>query len=114
MTLFIKLKTGNIIGNPIIEDNIRALFPGRFDDNHIFAPEDMIDIGYTLYVQTDPPVTAFPQKAIQTGIYLGTNNIAYQGWAVIEMSEEEKNAILEQKRIECESERSICAQCSIE
>lgn len=114
MTLFIKFENGELIGHPILEDNIRDLFPGRFQADHVFTPEDVIDSGYTLYVKTDPPIATFPNKVIETEIYLGSNNIAYQGWAVVEMSEEEKNIVLEQKRIECDIERSNCAQCNIQ
>ena len=113
MALFVKIDQGLVVSNLMIEENIKALFPEKFTDTHAITSEDLLDIGYAIYVRTEPPAVIFPNKVIEDGIRLGEDNIAYQNWIVVEMQEEEKNAHLKQKRIECENERLKCDQCAV-
>lgn len=107
MTMFIKLENGLPIGYPIVEDNLRYLFPNKFPNSYIFTPLDVEPLGYGIYEFTQIPTIEYPMKAVETVSVKGNDGIYYQSWDIVEMNEEEKAQATIVKALKVRSQRNF-------
>jgi len=109
MTMFVKLDNGIPTGYPITLDNMRYLYPNR-NWNGIITPQSISDIPYALYeFTTAPTVRDRYMKSIEGAPILKDDNIYYQNWVIVEMTEIEKlewDRVLAQ-RIRAERDRLL-------
>lgn len=107
MTMFIQLENGNPVGYAVVEDNLRALFPGQFPERHIFVPEDVEPLGFGMFEFTQVPTPDYPMKAVETTPVKRDNGIYYQTWIIQEMNAEEKAEATLQKENQVKAERDF-------
>lgn len=92
MTVFIQLKDGEPIGYPVLEDNLRALFP-EVDFPKAFTPGDVEPYGFGMFEFTQVPEAPHFHKAVDDVPVKGEDGIYYQRWKIVEMSPEEKQDV---------------------
>lgn len=91
MTFFVKLDENGIPESaPILEDNLRYLFPGLFPFPHLFLPSEVEPLGFGIFEFTNCPTVEYPNKVVEVLPVKGENEIYYQTWEIQEMSNDEK------------------------
>lgn len=88
MTMFIKLENGQPIGYPLLDQNVRYLFP-NIEWPSILTPGFAASIGYGLYEFSQQPEVAKHQKLEEDAPRLGDDGVWYQTWKVVSQTNEE-------------------------
>lgn len=90
MTMFIKLENGQPIGKPLIVDNMKFLFP-MINWNTIISPSMIKELGFGLYDFSMKPNPVRYKKIVEgIPILNPSNEVYYQNWQYVDMTEEEK------------------------
>lgn len=90
MTMFIQIKDGVPVGNAVVEENLRAIFP-QHNFPSLFTPNDVEPFGFGIYEFTQIPEVKYPYQLIEVDPTLSQNGIWYQCWSQVEMTQDEKN-----------------------
>lgn len=90
MTMFIKLENGQPIGYPLVEQNVRYLFP-NIEWPVIITPGFAASMGYGLYEFSQQPMVDRYQKLQEGPPKLKENGIWYQNWVVVSQTDDEKS-----------------------
>lgn len=104
MTMFIKIVNGNPEGYPVVEENIRYLFP-NVTFPKIFAPEDVEPYGFGMYEFSQIPEVPRFHKVIEGTPTRNSNGIWYQTWNIVEMTDDEKTSATTERENMIRSER---------
>ena len=88
MTLFIRLVEGAPTGNPILEQNLRQIFPNTSFPNY-FTADDVEPMGYGIYDFSSQPDLTKYQKCLEVDPVRSDVGVWRQTWSVVEMSETE-------------------------
>lgn len=91
MTLFIHLVDGEPSGNPILEQNLRQIFPNTSFSQY-FTADDVEPMGYGIYDFSPQPDLGRYEKAVEVSPVRSAEGIWKQTWSVVEMDNEEKSA----------------------
>jgi hypothetical protein len=94
--MFIQLKDGVPIGNAVVEENLRMLFP-EANFPKVFSPADVEPYGFGMYEFSQVPEIPRFYKLIECLPIKKENGIYYQNWQFEPMSDEEKNKATEEK-----------------
>jgi len=106
MTMFIQLQDGVPVGNAVVEDNLKALFPNTVFPA-IYTPAFVEPLGFGMYEWTQIPEVEFPNKRIELTPTKRDNGIYYQTWGVAEMTVEEQSEATANKVRECRMIRNM-------
>jgi hypothetical protein len=104
--MFIQIQNGQPIGNAVVEDNLRSLFP-EHTFPRLFTPIDVAPFGFGMYEFTQIPEVVFPNKLIEIAPTLRENGIWYQTWGQREMSQIEKEEATAQEAKNVRQNRSM-------
>ena len=105
MTYFIKLENGVPVGNPVIEQNFRQLFPQTSFPAYFVA--DVVEpLGWGIYDFSNQPTAGKYKKAVEVTPVRSEAGIWRQAWALIDMDDAEKLAVDVEKANDVRSERS--------
>lgn len=88
MTMFIQLEDGQPVGDPIIEENFRLLFPNT-SLPWPFVAEDVEPLGFGLWDFSNQPELGVFEKAVEVDPVKNEYGIWRQTWAIEPMNEEE-------------------------
>lgn len=105
MTLFIQLQDGQPVGYPIAEDNFRQLFPNTSFPNH-FTAAAVEPLGYGIYDFANAPETGRYDKAVEVAPMRNAVGIWRQTYAVVPMTDAEKQEVDTQKAAAVRAERN--------
>jgi hypothetical protein len=101
--LYIKIEDGQPVGFPITEPTLRQIL-SNVSLPYDLDPEELLNLGYAPYEKVLPPDTQRFEKIIElTPTFDGTK--AIQNLQVEEMSEQEKDAVIEQQLAESRSKQ---------
>lgn len=104
MTMFIKLENGQPVGYPIVEDNLRLLFP----DTNLSLPfiaEEIEPLGFGLWDFSSQPNHGIFEKVVEITPVKDEYGRWIQAWAVEPMNEEEIVARTEQEWMAVRNQR---------
>ena len=104
MTMFIKLENGQPVGNPIVEENFRLLFPNA-SLSFPFIAEDIEPLGFGLYDFSSQPDLGTIEKAVEVTPIKDEYGRWMQTWAVEPMTDEEVAARTEQEWVAVRNQR---------
>lgn len=88
MTMFIKIENGAPVGYAVVEENLKALYPGQLPS--IYTPENIAPFGFGIYEFSQIPTPPKYFKLIEGTPILGENGIYYQNWQFAPMNDSEK------------------------
>lgn len=94
--MFIQLEDGQPVGDPIIEENFRLLFPNT-SFSWPFVPQDIEPLGFGLYDFSNQPELNALEKAVEVNPSKDEYGRWLQTWVVEPMNEEEIAARTEQE-----------------
>lgn len=106
MTLFIRLVDGEPSGHPILEQNLRQLFPNTSFPQY-FTADDVEPMGYGIYDFSPQPDLGRYEKAVEVSPVRSAEGIWRQAWSVVEMSEAEKADVDAAKAALTRNQRAI-------
>lgn len=106
MTMFIQIVDGNPVGHPVVEDNLRALFPGRVFPV-IYTPEYVEPLGFGMFEFTQVPEAPRFKKAVEVTPVKRDNGIYYQSWEIVDMTVEEQAEATEKQAQRVRAERDF-------
>ena len=95
MTYFIKLENNEPVGFPVVEENIRILFPTLVKS--LILPEDIEPLGFGIYDFSSQPECGRYEKCIEVTPVRNEQGIFIQTWDVVQMSAEEQSLADEKK-----------------
>lgn len=104
--LLIKIENGEPIGNPVLVENFRTLFPLVSFPAYLTA-EDVEPYGFGLYDYSQIPDTGRYEKLEEGVPVRNESGIWKQNWLITSMSDEEKLQADEQKAREVRGERTF-------
>jgi hypothetical protein len=106
MTLFIQLQDGQPVGFPIAEDNFRQLFSNTSFPAY-FTADAVEPLGYGIYdFSNQPENLGRYEKAVEVAPVRNDYGIWRQTWAVVSMTDAEKQATDEAKAKAVRAERN--------
>lgn len=105
MTLFIQLQDGHPVGYPIEEGNFRQLFPNISFPTY-FTAEAVEPLGYGIYDFANAPETGRYEKAVEVAPVRNDYGIWRQTYAVVPMTDAEKQEVDAQKAAAVRAERN--------
>lgn len=94
--MFIQLEDGQPVGDPIIEENFRLLFPNT-SFSWPFVPQDIEPLGFGLYDFSNQPELNALEKVVEVNPSKDEYGRWLQTWVVEPMNEEEIAARTEQE-----------------
>lgn len=106
MTMFIKLENGQPVGDPVIEDNFRHLFPG-VSFSWPFVPEDIEPHGFGIYEFSVAPECGVFEKVVEVSPVKDESGRWVQSWAIEPMTAEECENRTQQQWMFVRSNRSM-------
>ena len=106
MTLFIRLVEGAPTGNPILEQNLRQIFPNTSFPNY-FTADDVEPMGYGIYDFSSQPDLTKYQKCLEVDPVRSDVGVWRQTWSVVEMSETEIIVVDAQQATQVRSLRTL-------
>lgn len=106
MTLFIRLVEGAPTGNPILEQNLRQIFPNTSFPNY-FTADDVEPMGYGIYDFSSQPDLGRYEKAVEAPPVRSAEGIWKQTWSIVQMNDEEKSAIDAARASQVRNQRDI-------
>lgn len=98
--MFIKIENGRPVGYPVLEDNLRMVFPWLPDD---LTLEILTSIGFARYKRVEKPFTHWNQQAYEVLPAADSNGVFNQTWEIIDLT----GAELDNARIEFKKEQKI-------
>lgn len=106
MTMLIKLENGNPVGNAVVEENFRSLYPD-LTLPAVLTPEITEPLGFGIFEFTQlPPPDPF--KNIVEGTPVRRDDYRFhQTWLLVDKSPEELAAVTEQEKKAARAERNL-------
>ena len=89
MTLFIRLVDGEPSGDPILEQNLRQIFPNTSFPQY-FTADAVEPMGYGLYDFSSQPNLGRYEKAVEVPPVRSAEGIWKQTWSIVQMDSPEK------------------------
>ena len=105
MTMFVQLKDGLPTGYPVLEENLRQVFP-EANFPIVFTPELVEPYGYGMYEFTQQPELDRFEKLVELAPTLKEDGIYYQTWDVVDMDEDEQAEATKVKAEEITNQRN--------
>jgi len=96
MTFFIRLENNQPVGNPIVEDNFRQLFPNT-SFSRFFIAEQVEPLGYGIYDFANQPAAEWNQKVTEITPVRNEHGIWKQTWQVTDLTGDELAAAKTQR-----------------
>lgn len=89
MTMFIKLENGSPIGDPIVEQNFKQLFPDVSFPKY-YTAASVEPLGYGIYDYSNAPEEAGYKKPVEISPIKNDLGIWKQSWEMVDMTEQER------------------------
>ena len=105
MTMFVQLEAGVPVGFPVAEENFRQLFPSTSFPTY-FTADAVEPLGYGIYDFSNPPERRRYEKAVEVPPVRNEFGIWRQSWAVVPMSDMEKQEADAQQAATIRAERN--------
>lgn len=106
MTMFIKLENGQPVGNPIVEENFRHIFPG-VSFSWPFVAEDVEPHGFGIYDFSSQPNLSTFEKAVEVTPVKDEYGRWIQTWVIEPMTDEERQNRIQQEWVVVRGKRSM-------
>lgn len=107
MTYFIQLKDGVPFEHPIIEQNLRELFPNIAFPS-IFMPRDVEPLGFGIYEYSQQPETGQFERIVELPpVRNPSDGKYYQQWSVVEFTDEEKAIVIAEIKTQIRTQRTM-------
>jgi hypothetical protein len=103
--MLIKIQNGIAVGNPILEENFKMLFPSTSFPRYL-SSEDVEPFDFAVYEFSQRPESTMYKKVIETSPLKDEHGIYRQTWSVVDMNDTEKAAENERKASEVRAERN--------
>lgn len=91
MTMFIKIENGATVGDPIVEDNFKQLFPSVSFPKY-YTADSVEQFGYGIYDYSNCPEPEGYKKAVEVSPVKNEFGIWKQSWEILDMTQEEQQA----------------------
>jgi hypothetical protein len=88
--MLIKIENGQPVGNPIMDDNLKLLFPNTSFPAPL-SPANVEPFGYGVYIQSAEPTFGIWEKAVEITPVKNAEGIWAQTWEVVPLNPEERH-----------------------